>query len=119
MERQLIEDALHMRGWLIECESEATADVFRRYGFFALDVGYTQPELPGSAGGGTPPLILMYKRFGRVYGPPVLTAGELLAGLFEVLRYVYRIDEPNSHPTLRAVARRIGEGPVPVAGRTA
>jgi GNAT superfamily N-acetyltransferase len=114
MEQQLIADALGMHGWLIECESASTAEVFRRCGFFALDVGYTQPDLPGSAEGGTPPLILMYRQFGRVYGPPRLTSDELLAGLAEVLRHVYRIAEPQAHPTLRAVAARIGNGLVPV-----
>ena len=114
MERQLIADGLGMRGWLIECETATTVDVFRRCGFFALDAGYTQPDLPGSAGGGTPPLILMYRRFGRVYGPPRLTVGELLDGLAEVLRHVYRVAEPHAHPTLRAVAARIGGSMVPV-----
>jgi hypothetical protein len=114
MERQLIADALGMRGWLIECETTTTAKIFRRCGFFALDAGYTQPDLPGSAGGGTPTLILMYRQFGRVYGPPRLTASELLDGLAEVLRYVYRVAEPHAHPTLRAVAARIGSGMVPV-----
>jgi len=118
MEQQLIEDALGMQGWLIECESESTAEVFRRCGFFALDVGYVQPDLPGSADGGTSPLILMHKRFGRVYGPPRLTSIELLAGLGEVLRHVYRVDAPQMHPTLRMVAARIGDGVVTVKLRS-
>jgi hypothetical protein len=56
----------------------------------------------------------MYKRFGRVYGPPPLTSAELLAGLGEVLRHVYRVDAPQMHATSRMVAARIGDGPVVV-----
>ncbi|MET1083166.1 MAG: hypothetical protein ABWY12_09000, partial [Burkholderiales bacterium] len=119
MEQQLVADELGMRGWLIECESVIVAEIFRRCGFYELEVGYSQPVLPGAAAGGTPPLILMYKRFGRVYGPPRLTSGELLAGLAEVMRHVYRVAEPLTHSTLRAVAARIGGGPVPVRAERA
>jgi hypothetical protein len=59
----------------------------------------------------------MYKRFGRVYGPPRLASAEVLAGLGEVLRHVYRVDAPQMHPTLRMVAAKIGDGPVVVTLR--
>jgi GNAT superfamily N-acetyltransferase len=110
IEQQMRADERRVRGWLIECENEMTATVFARCGFSALALDYHQPELPGAAVASALPLRLMYKPLGRVYAQPVLSAGDLLTGLAEVLRYVYRIDEPQTHATYRAVAAQVDRG---------
>ncbi len=112
MEHHMMGDALGVSGWLIECESASSAEIFRRVGFYALDIGYVQPSLAGASAHGGAPLILMYKRLGRVYEPPELAGSELLNGLAEIFRYVYRIKDPAAHPTWRAVAARVGAGTV-------
>jgi len=62
-----------------------------------------------------PPLILMYRPLGRAYGAPRLSSETLLRGLEEVLRRVYRVDEPREHPTWRAVAQALrGQDRVPI-----
>ncbi len=104
MEQQFVVDALDIQGWLIECETSHTASVFARCGFHALAVPYVQPVLPGAARADSPALILMYRPLGRVYAPPRLACERLLLGLHEVLRWVYRIEQPDSHSTMRAVA---------------
>jgi hypothetical protein len=104
MEQQLVVDALGIEGWLIECETHSTATVFARCGFHALAVPYAQAALPGAARADSPALILMYRPLGRTYGPPQLATERLLLGLQEMLRWVYRIEQPGSHPTVLAVA---------------
>lgn len=116
IEQQLVADALDIHGWLIECETDYTADVFARCGFHTLDVPYVQPVLPGAVSDDVPPLILMYRPLGRAYGAPKLSSETLLRGLEEVLRFVYRVEQPATHPTLRAVADALGErADVPIA----
>lgn len=110
IEQQMRADDCGVRGWLIECENDATSAIFTRCGFRALALDYQQPILPGAAVASTVPLLLMYKPLGRVYTPPALSAGELLAGLAEVLRYVYRVDEPQTHATYRSVAAQVDRG---------
>ena len=115
MEQQLVADALDIQGWLIECETDYTAEVFARCGFCTLDVPYVQPVLPGAVSDDVPPLILMYRPLGRAYGAPRLSSETLLRGLEEVLRRVYRVDEPREHPTWRAVAQALrGQDRVPI-----
>jgi hypothetical protein len=87
-------DDCGVRGWLIECENDETSAIFAHCGFRALALDYQQPILPGAVVASTVPLQLMYKPLGRVYASPVLSGEELLAGLAQVLRYVYRVDGP-------------------------
>jgi hypothetical protein len=116
MEQQLADDMLDIHGWLIECETDYTAEVFARCGFYTLDVPYVQPVLPGAVSDDVPPLILMYRPLGRGYGAPTLGSDNLLQGLEEVLRWVYRVDQPREHPTWMAVAQALqGRDQVPVA----
>jgi GNAT superfamily N-acetyltransferase len=116
IEQQLVSDALDIHGWLIECENDYTAEVFARCGFYTLDVPYVQPVLPGAVSDAVPPLILMYRPLGRGYGPPKLSRETLLRGLEEVLRFVYRVDDPVSHATVRAVMDALGDRAiVPIA----
>jgi Acetyltransferase (GNAT) family len=112
MEQQMLADGFDARGWLIECETVDTVEIFRRCGFYVVDVGYRQPDLPGAATRGGLSLILMYRAFGRVYEKPHLSADDLLTGLSALLRYVYRIRDPATHPTYRAVAARVAGGTV-------
>jgi len=107
IEQQMRADDCGVRGWLIECENDETSAIFAHCGFRALALDYQQPILPGAVVASTVPLQLMYKPLGRVYASPVLSGEELLAGLAQVLRYVYRVDDPQAHATYRSVAAQV------------
>jgi hypothetical protein len=110
IEQQMRLDPRSVRGWLIETEAEGTRSIFERCGFYALALDYRQPPLPGAESEATPALQLMYKPLGQVYSQPSLSTNELLAALAQILRYVYRIDDPHTHATYLAVKAQVKPG---------
>jgi hypothetical protein len=127
-ERTMCVDDLGAQGWYAEVDEEpprgvehrganartARAALFRRYGFYALDVPYEPPPLTAQATV-TKPTTLLYKPFGAVYGPPVLEPSALLAAVEEIFRVVYLVPDPlreERYRRLAAALRRRDHVPV-------
>ena len=76
-------------------------------GFRELVVDYRQPAFEDGSASADHPLHLLYKPFGRVYGDVELRTDEFLPTLEDILRDVYEIAEPRSHPTYTAVSAEL------------
>jgi hypothetical protein len=96
IEEQMIRDRTGASGWFIECDPHQEP-LFKRFGFDRIDCVYRQPPLaspyePGEA----PPLLLMYKDFGRNYEQPVIHTNDFLSVLGDIYRAVYDTDPKES-----------------------
>jgi len=105
IEERMLLDGLGARGWYIECERDSLqAAIFQRIGFREPDLTYHQPAIGVREG---PLLRLLYKQFGRCYGPPSLTVAELLAALRQIFRIVYGLDGGELEARLDRTGRQI------------
>lgn len=98
IEEQMRRDAAGARGLYIECDP-AKEPFFRHFGFFTVDCTYRQPPLSGReqyAVSDAPPLVLMYKDFGRNYGSPAVSVSDFLTTMRAIFRLVY--DAPEGSP---------------------
>jgi hypothetical protein len=72
--------------------------IFKKCGFHLLPVDYRQPDLEAREGGSgadhLPRLNLLYKPFGRVYSPALLSSESLLTAVADIFRSVYGISKP-------------------------
>jgi GNAT superfamily N-acetyltransferase len=94
VEERMIRDAIGAAGWYIECAPKLEP-LFARLGFHTIDVDYSQPPLPGATSympQDAPPLRLMYKSFGRNFGPPVLSAQTFRDTMARVFHTVYGVE---------------------------
>ena len=99
VETRMIQDGRAVRGWYVECAQPAVVAHMAEHGFYAIDVEYVPPALPGAAAPG--PLTLMYKTIEEE--PPELTASELLHALACIFSVVYDAESPRAHPAFTAV----------------
>lgn len=100
IETQLLADAPGVRGWYAEVGPDTALAPFLHLGFRDLDVDYRQPTADGEA-----PARLVYKPMGRVYTTPVLPRADLLNDVADLLRDVYRVPAPRTHPTYTRLER--------------
>lgn len=100
IEERMLRDAVGAHGWYIECNPRQER-LFTRHGFYTVDLNYAQPPLPGCetyAAGEAPPLLLMYKTFGRSYGAPTLSVKAFCASLEHIFRTVYALEDVPRSP---------------------
>ena len=93
MEEAMRRDGPSARGLCIECDP-AKESFFRAFGFRTVDLTYRQPPLPGDRAydpDEAPPLLLMYKDFGRNYETPLMSVADFLAAMRAILSAVYGI----------------------------
>jgi GNAT superfamily N-acetyltransferase len=99
IETQLLADQATVRGWYAEIGADVDITPYQHIGCHELAVDYRQPV----------PVRLVFKPTGRVYGPPRLTAGDLLTDIANILTTVYGVADPNAHPTLTRLAGALPE----------
>lgn len=104
IEEQILRDRPDAHGWYVETSMDADPTPFLRVGFRELPVHYVQPALAASE---PVPARLMFKRFGRRYGPHDLERAHLLAALEQILQVVYGIVRPQAHPTYRNIQTQL------------
>ncbi|HEV2643815.1 MAG TPA: GNAT family N-acetyltransferase, partial [Candidatus Elarobacter sp.] len=104
IERALAGESPAAQGWYVECAGESEALHFARCGFAPVALPYRQPP-------NGPPLRLLYKEFGAVYAPPVLSASSFLAAQREIARCVYEIERPDAAPSFAELARHVAALP--------
>ncbi len=100
VEERMIRDAIGASGWYIEC-APRQEQLFARLGFHTIDLAYSQPPLPGGgpySPGETPPLRLMYKSFGRNFGPPALLRQAFRDAMARIFHTVYRMGDVLQSP---------------------
>ena len=118
LEQRTLRDFPQARGWYIEC-APATAPVFVKLGFDSIALPYRPPRLPhASDDGEMPPLILMYKEFGRRFARPSLAVADLLAAVALIFERVYGVAKAecaSAVAELASSARRSGSETVPFA----
>lgn len=100
IERRMLLDRPTARGWYVEVERTTDPGPFLAVGFRELAVDYRQP----CAEGRDIAVRLLYRRFGRCYGPPDLPKTEVSAAVADILGAVYGVADPHTHPTFLAVA---------------
>jgi len=96
IEEAMVRDVPGAKGWLVECGDESIAP-FLRVGFHELPLDYRPPALR-SRENGREQLHLLYKPFGTVYEPPRLQRRFVLDAIAAVLKRVYGVKTPRSHP---------------------
>jgi hypothetical protein len=101
MEERLLADRPRTRGWYIEVGPDTDPAAFQAIGFHEIAVDYRQPGQPEIA------TRLFYKPFGRSYGPPALSAGEVVLAVEDILAVVYDIAAPQEHPTYQTIAKAL------------
>jgi GNAT superfamily N-acetyltransferase len=98
IERRMVMDKKGGCGWYCECApSDDTASIFKKRGFYEVDIIYRQPPLYGQPQyifDEAPILHLMYKEFGDNFEPPRLSTDDFLCALSWIYRVIYQIDEP-------------------------
>jgi hypothetical protein len=107
IEERMVRDHTRAQGWYIECEDEPARAAFTNpdIGFHELDVTYLQPRRKG--GDHDRPLHLLYKPFGRVYGPPTIPVRVLLRAVKELHQSMYQdLDCDNVFRALRKSVRK-------------
>jgi GNAT superfamily N-acetyltransferase len=111
IERQMIEDTTDARGLYIECSGELERDIFvkPRFGFYELDVPYTQPAAAGVAVLSADRLHLLYKPFGRVYEQPELSTADFQDAMAEILTVVYGVEDPRSSRAYLQLERSLAD----------
>ncbi len=95
MERQIVSVNSEARGWYVECEPGSDeAAIFTGCGFTVVPMTYRQPRLHTDRTGVSEGkvLALLYKPFGRIYGPPGMSLAELQRDLREILTRIYYLD---------------------------
>ncbi|HEY7238247.1 MAG TPA: GNAT family N-acetyltransferase [Burkholderiales bacterium] len=103
IEEAMIRDVPGANGWFIECDDEASVP-FRHVGFHEVTLDYRPPAL-GGRNKATERLHLLYKPFGTVYAPPILERKFVLGAIAAILKRVYGVRSPRTHPSyLRASA---------------
>ena len=118
IERQMVEDATGARGLYAECAGQLERDIFvkPRFGFYELDVPYTQPAAPGVTALAAVRLHLLYKPFGRVYRLPELSTAGFLEAMREIITVVYSVEDADASETYVQLAGSLaGRQRVPVA----
>jgi hypothetical protein len=117
IEEQILRDNLDARGWYIECHPDQAA-LFRKHGFYRLAFSYRPPPLGCRQPYGVadaPPLVLMYKDFGRHFGAPRVETRRFLSVMAHIYQTVYAVDPSTSlfFADLRSQAERSQNGAVP------
>ncbi len=111
VERRIVMDKKGARGWYCECDpAGSTATIFRKRGFYEVNISYRQPPLfgqPHYAIEAAPVLHFMYKEFGENFEPPGIPTIEFLDALSWIYRVVYQIDEPESNEFYQYVRKQI------------
>jgi GNAT superfamily N-acetyltransferase len=100
VEERMIRDGIGATGWYIECAPDHE-HLFAERGFYAVDLVYAQPPLPGGtiyALSEAPPLLLMYKPFGRNFDPPALLAQTFRNNMARVFHTVYGMESVLQSP---------------------
>jgi len=95
MERQIVQVNEVASGWYVECEPDSVeAAIFKHCSFTEVPMTYRQPRLHTDMTGVSEGkhLELLYKPFGRVYGPPELSLEDLQRDLREILTRIYYLD---------------------------
>ncbi|WP_051385661.1 GNAT family N-acetyltransferase [Actinokineospora inagensis] len=82
VECQFLRDSPTARGWYVELGMETEPGPFRAVGFAELAVDYRIPRVDA-------PVRLLYKPFGRQYGPVRLPASEVQRTLARIATVVY------------------------------
>ncbi len=106
IERQLLRERPTARGWYIEVGPDTDPGPFDAVGFWEVGIDYRQPGRPGE----DVPVRLMYKAFGRWYGPPELPGSALLVAVEDILGMVYDIRRPRTHRTYLAAEESVRGG---------
>jgi len=118
LEQRMLRDFPRSRGWYIEC-APATAPVFAKLGFDSIALPYRPPRLDhASDAREMPPLILMYKEFGRRFAAPALATADLLEAVALIFERVYGLAKAECSSAvaeLASAARRSGSEFAPFA----
>jgi GNAT superfamily N-acetyltransferase len=96
IEEGMIRDAPGIPGWFIECGDDS-ATPFLRTGFHEVALDYRPPPVGGRRQAAER-LRLLYKPFGVPYGPPRLARRFVLGAVAAILKRVYGVKSPRSHP---------------------
>ncbi len=100
IERTMLMDNKKVSGWFAECDpTDDVAPIFKKRGFYELDVRYKQPPLlgmPAYSFEQAPILQLIYKELGENFAPPQLKIKDFLDALILIFSEVYGIDNPKS-----------------------
>jgi GNAT superfamily N-acetyltransferase len=113
VEQRMIRDANGAKGWYIECNPQQE-ELFARRGFRTVDFDYAQPPLPGGrryAPDAAPPLLLMYKAFGRSFGTPALSVEKFYDTMARIFRAVYRVKDVPHSPFYRRLREQAEHWP--------
>jgi GNAT superfamily N-acetyltransferase len=106
IEEQMLRDRATACGWYAETALTANLKPFLSTGFHELDVDFVQPALKARQ---SPARVrLIYKPFGRQYGPPSLSRRDVLAAVKDILQVVYGITDPVRHPSYTGVVGKLG-----------
>jgi hypothetical protein len=109
IERQMVEDGTGARGLYLECAGQLERDIFvkPRFGFYELDVPYTQPAAASVTALAAERLHLLYKPFGRVYRQPELSTAGFLDAMREIVTVVYGVEDADSSETYVQLERSL------------
>lgn len=102
IEEQMLRDCPSARGWYIEADPATELAPFLKVGFREVAIDYVQPSL-GSRSSDAPARLL-FKPFGRCYGPPREPSAAVLSALEEILATVYGVAEPVRHALYKSAA---------------
>jgi hypothetical protein len=111
IERSMVMDKRGAHGWYGECDpADGTAPIFKKQGFYEVDIIYRQPPLYGRSPykiEAAPIMHLIYKEFGENFEPPKIPAKDLLDALIWIFRVVYDIDQPDASEFYQSVRRQV------------
>lgn len=117
IEERMVRDRTGARGWFIECGPDQRT-VFLNCGFAEVTAHYRRPPLGGApAGREWPRLHLLYKPFGRTYGPVALSAEEVCHAVREIYRLVYGHSDSDADAAVNQLAAELaGDAADPLPG---
>ena len=108
----MVESNVNAGGWYVECEpASSEMMIFERCGFTKVPMTYLQPRLHTDITGQSQDKILeiLYKPFGRRYGPPVLSSNDLLRDLREIIMIVYYMDSIAAEQAIARMTLPLGK----------
>jgi len=110
IEERMLRDSSRATGWLIEVGSESI-EVFSSVGFQEIAKDYSPPRVGSTRMRVAEPerLHLLYKPFGSVHAPNVLSRKAVLDGIAAILEHVYGVDRPRQHPCYKRVLKAARE----------